>query len=163
MLREVRLPPVPGRLLLTAMPGRDGPLEDELAEIARCSRVVVLTTDEEIAAKSPLYGEWLAARPVDASPPFVRYPIGDFRVPDDPDAFLGLAREIASRVQAGESVVVHCAAGIGRTGMFATCVLIALGVGRDDALAAVDRAGSGPETPEQRELIAGAARRPRAP
>ena len=70
-------------------------------------------------------------------------------------AFWELAAAIAEAVRYGEQVLVHCAGGIGRTGMFACAVLIRLGYTPDDAEAAVRKAGSGPETAEQKALVYG--------
>ena len=52
-------------------------------------------------------------------------------------------------------MLVHCAAGFGRSGTVAVCTLVALGVGRREALerVATDRPGAGPEVGAQRELV----------
>lgn len=77
----------------------------------------------------------------------------DFSVPKDRAAFLDLVGSIASGLQAGERVLIHCGAGIGRTGTLAVCVLMALGMSHSEAYRAVRGAGSHPETPEQEELV----------
>ena len=48
---------------------------------------------------------------------------------------------------------MHCHAGIGRTGTFSTCVLLALGLSAAEADDAVREAGSQPEILAQRQLI----------
>ena len=56
-------------------------------------------------------------------------------------------------LSAGRRVLIHCGAGIGRTGTLAVCVLVALGQTRAEAEAVVRAAGSQPETPEQHALV----------
>ena len=60
---------------------------------------------------------------------------------------------MADTVRAGGVVLVHCAAGIGRTGTAAACVLKALGLEADEALARVRSAGSNPQNAEQSGLV----------
>ena len=45
-------------------------------------------------------------------------PVADFHAPDDPQAFEAGIEAVIERVMAGDNVVIHCHAGIGRTGMF---------------------------------------------
>jgi protein-tyrosine phosphatase len=60
---------------------------------------------------------------------------------------------VADDLRAGESVLLHCAAGIGRTGTAAACVLKSLGLTRDEALERVRAAGSDPQSAAQSGLI----------
>jgi protein-tyrosine phosphatase len=71
--------------------------------------------------------------------------------------------ELVRRLDDDEHLLMHCAAGIGRTGTMATCLLMELGMGRDEALAhvAAHRPMAGPEVGAQIELVnSWAARRP---
>lgn len=85
---------------------------------------------------------------------FVEFPIPDFSVPDA-DALLSLAQRIAKAVRKGDYVVVHCRGGIGRSGVVAGAVLIAMGAGADEAMRLVSEARGvpAPETEEQRSLL----------
>ena len=154
MLRKVLLPTaVPGNLFLHSMPGRREPL----AAVWRATKAVAIDTivclapPSEMRAKSPEYADALNGGSV---PGRVRtFEIPDFGVPVDRNAFVSFAAEIAGQLQSGDSVLVHCGAGIGRTGTFAACVLMALGMNPEAARDAVETAGSAPETSEQQELV----------
>ena len=154
MFRHVVLPPdIDGALYLHSMPGRYEPLSASLAEIAdkNVAAIICLTPLEEIEEKSPEYAAAIAAGTIPVER--VAMPIEDYGVPQDTAAFVALMEDVAHRLQAGENLLVHCAGGIGRTGTFATGVLMALHVTLNDALDAVQMAGSEPETDKQQELL----------
>ncbi len=153
-LREVHLPrEVSGRLFLCEMLGRYGPLEGYERELAEAGvhRVVCLAPVEEVRGMSPDYARKLEQGefPVPVDP----FPIPDHGIPRDPEALLELAGQLAARLRDGQRVLVHCAAGIGRTGTVAVCVLAALGLPPDDAWRKVQQAGSSPEPGPQEALV----------
>jgi protein-tyrosine phosphatase len=152
MLRRVQLP-VSGTLYLHSMPGRRERFTDVAAEIERCgvSRVICLASVDEIAKKSPDYAKALVTGATWKHDPL---PIPDYGVPVDTGAFWTHAEGVALALSAGERILVHCGAGIGRTGTYAVAVARKLGLSFDDALAVVNDAGSRPETAEQRALVA---------
>src|SRR5919109_4460506 len=154
MFRAVELPEgLAGRLFLHSMPGRYEAYEDARQEIAtyQLTRVVCLAPLAEVKTKSPLYAQAIeAARP---SWKQEMFPVSDYGIPEDRDTFWHLAQRLATGLQSGERMLIHCGAGIGRTGTLAICVLLALGVTADDARAAVEAAGSSPETSAQLEVI----------
>jgi protein-tyrosine phosphatase len=113
--------------------------------------IICLTGDDEIREKSPLYWEAIEGGILPAER--LSYPIEDFGAPEDGPDFLSFLETTAGYSKTGKSLLVHCAYGMGRTGLFAVCLLLALGFELKDAMALVLEAGSDPETPEQREFV----------
>jgi protein-tyrosine phosphatase len=66
-----------------------------------------------------------------------------------------LVAELVERLHSGQTLLVHCGAGIGRAGTLAACVLMGLGVPKDDALSTVAAARpmAGPEAGAQLDLV----------
>jgi len=152
--REVRLSnTVPGRLLLHSMPGRYEPLDDTREEVRRLrvSKIICLAPLNEIRAKSPDYAQALSAGAVPCA--LSMFPVCDYQAPDDEAAFRQVAIEVAKSLGRGENVLVHCGAGIGRTGMFAIAILMVLGLHDRDARRRVADAGSSPERAAQEEAL----------
>lgn len=160
MFREVTLTGLaPGRLLLHSIPGAREPLDAAWAQAKaeRVDAIVRLTELHETRSRSPSYAAALESNEV----PFTVLPceVPDHGVPAEPDAFWSQTCAVASRLRAGEVILIHCNAGIGRTGTFAAAVLVALGRPVDAAIRAVTSAGSVPETDAQAALIAWCASR----
>lgn len=126
---------------------------DHLALVAETAAdtVVCLVERHELAVRYDAYVEWLD-RERDGRA--IWWPIPDLHVPPLV-ATVTIVGDIAARLRSGDSVLVHCAAGMGRTGTVAACVLIALGQRVEDALWCVSaaRPGAGPEVGAQRELV----------
>jgi atypical dual specificity phosphatase len=62
-------------------------------------------------------------------------PVPDFHAPT-PEQLTTAVKAVKEAVAAGESVAIHCAAGLGRSGTVAACYLVDLG---DDWMAAIER------------------------
>ena len=153
-MRPVVLPTgVPGTLWLSSMPGRLDPWSAFEADARRVGLglVVCLTPREEIAELSPAYH----AAVTQGTMPFawLNLPLRNFGVPDDPPAFRREIGSIADQLRHGEGVMLHCAAGLGRTGTAAACVLKALGASSTEALDRVREAGSNPQNAKQSGLV----------
>ena len=119
---------------------------------AGIGHVLCLNGAAEIAQKSPAYAALLQSG---AAPWQVHaHPVEDFSVPDDLGAFAAWLGLQAARLRAGETLLLHCGAGIGRTGMTALGLLGALGMAPAEAAARVYAAGSHPETEAQRDAVA---------
>jgi protein-tyrosine phosphatase len=71
---------------------------------------------------------------------FVSFPIPDRGVPSNSVEFAKLVTALEHRLRSGESVAVHCRAGIGRSGLLGACVLGAFGVDPDSAFGMLSRA-----------------------
>ena len=142
----------PGKVYLHSMPGRHENWEDfvRAATATRISDIVCLTAINEIAEKSPTYEKALQN-----DFPYTThcFPIPDFGVPERRNEFFLFIASVAKIVREGRHILIHCGAGIGRTGMVASCLLLALGCRIDEARHAVASAGSGPETSEQRNFV----------
>jgi protein-tyrosine phosphatase len=154
LLRPVALPETArGALWLHSMPGRREAWERFVAEAqaARLGLIVCLTPRHELASLSPAYD---AALRSDTLPTrWQHLPMRDFGLADNLVAFRDGIVALARQVDAGEVVLLHCAAGIGRTGTAAACLLKSLGLARDEALQRVRDAGSSSESAAQSGLI----------
>jgi protein-tyrosine phosphatase len=160
MFRRVDLPArVPGRLLLHSMPGRFEAIERVWHQVRNeaVRAIVCLTEIYEIRLKSSKYAEALEAGTVPCS--VLPFEIREGGAPEDRHAFWALANDVANRLQSGESVLIHCAGGVGRTAMLAISVLLALGEPINEAESVVSLAGSTVETMPQIEMLSWCASR----
>jgi len=153
-LRPVDLPPtVRGSLWLSGMPGRYGTWREfeDKARANGLAMVVCLTPRDEIDELAPDYGA--AVRRGTSSFEWVNLPVPNFGVPPNAQVFREAIERIASRIGKGDSVLMHCAAGMGRTGSAAACVLKALGLSTEEALERVRSAGSNPQNAAQSGFV----------
>lgn len=154
LFRTVTLPPaVTGVLYLHSLPGRYEPLATVFTEckVLGISTIICLVPQDEISVKSPDYAQ--AIENHDFPCRLLWFPIADFGVPDDPASFVELVRSWAELLRQGHKMMLHCAAGIGRTGTAACCLALELGWSLEQAVAMVSAAGAGPERPEQEALV----------
>src|SRR6218665_2275217 len=141
------LPPTsPGTPWFRSMPGRLeswGAFLDE-ARARQLHLVVCLNPLEEVAQLSPSYHKAIA----EGRLPFrwQHLPMRDFGLGADPAAFRQGVEQLSHSLVLGDQVLLHCAAGIGRTGRVAACVLKNLGLSADQALREVRGAGSNPQS-----------------
>ena len=153
-LRPLPLPAdVAGRVWLSSMPGRFEPWERFVADAraAGVTRVVCLTPLHELQGVSPDYHRALEGDTFPSG--WIHLPMRDFGVAFEADAFKSGVAQLAQAVRGGDSLLLHCAAGIGRTGTTAACLLKRLGASTPVALQRVRDAGSNPESALQRGLI----------
>lgn len=144
------VPGVPGALWLC---GKHLIGADPQAALERvgAQRVICLTERHEIAERYPNYLEWLT----DPTEQRARwFPIPDLHAPSL-TATLGLLEDLDGVLDSGDSVILHCAAGFGRSGTLAAGALIWRGAAVAEAVAAVAAARplAGPEAGAQHALL----------
>jgi len=142
-----------GRVWLSSMPGRLEPWAEFLAEARGkgLHDVLCLNPLFEIERLSPAYARAIR----DGGLPFewIHLPMQDFGIAAEAEAYRDTVVRMAERVRGGRSLLLHCAAGIGRTGTTAACLLKHLGTLTPLALRRVREAGSNPESALQQGLI----------
>ena len=116
-----------GRLGMTGIAGAAN-----LERADRVDRLVLFVEDHELAyAGASNIEATLAAQGIELE----RHPIPDMGVPRDPAAFARLLDETRSAVIGGETAVVACFGGFGRTGTAVSCLLVDAGLTADEAIA----------------------------
>lgn len=134
-----------GKLGMTLCPGRNsigrtGDYQRDLrADLTRLrdvhgAKVLVCTIErhEFRSQKIEAYFEIAKELGIDV----LWYPVVDGSTPRHIGKFRKLVREMVRRMRYGDNVVVHCKAGLGRTGTFAACVLTRLGYSPSAAIEA---------------------------
>jgi protein-tyrosine phosphatase len=147
---RIPLPDSAGELWLCGKHVTGPDAEAAMARV-RATTIVCLNERHELEDRYPDYVAWLVAHRDDRA---VWYPIPDLHAPDV-EGVVPFLDELRRRLDAGERVLMHCGAGIGRAGTMAACVLMMMDVDPDDALAIVGehRPMAGPEAGAQQELI----------
>lgn len=131
----VRIPlDVPGRLFASPMPyGPYDPFNQLIREYRRnrVNVVVPLVTDEEMAKKAARnLPKVYAGEQIDV----IRFPIPDLTSPSLAEVTQSIEK-IVGELRAGKRVVVHCNAGLGRTGVVLACILCRIsGMSGNDAI-----------------------------
>jgi len=133
----------PGRLGMTFLPGkryvgwtgdhwRD--LEADarrLREHWRIDALLLLVEDHELEMTGvPDIVEAMERQGVEV----LRHPVRDMDVPDDPIAYRATLDRVLQRLRGGQSVVVACRGGLGRTGTAVGCLLREGGLSGPDAV-----------------------------
>lgn len=86
---------------------------------------------------------------------FVANPIPDRGLPRSVNDFASFTRRLYHEIAGGENAVVHCRAGIGRTGLVAAGVLLHAGFDPEEAFAHISksRGVNVPDTDDQRDWL----------
>ncbi len=156
MFRKVNLPDdVTGLLYLHSMPGRYEDWNKFVSEVhvKAINFIVCLVSEVEIQSKSTTYAKARSNQTLLCQTE--NFPIKDFSAPP-PDCrakFKEFIGRIVGNLRLGKNILIHCGAGIGRTGTVAICVLLEIGVRDIEAKQIVKIAGAHPEVPDQEDLI----------
>ena len=144
-----------GRLYLHSMPGRYESWSNlvSAATDLDVTYILCLAPDEEIKKKSPDYHQALIV----GEHPFKIYhfPIKNYGVPsvaEIPD-LINILGKIQRLLKAEQVVLIHCAGGIGRTGMIAALLLVHLAYTVEEAIRIIKNVGSSVETDEQKNFL----------
>ena len=150
-LDQVPVAGSPGQLWLCGKHVVGADPEAALDRVGGRATMVCLNQRHELEDRYPRYVEWLQEHRGGRA---VWFPIADLHAPA-----LGEVRpfldDAVGRLDAGEHLLVHCGAGIGRAGTIAVCILMLHGLTTADALAlvAAHRPMAGPEVGAQRQLV----------
>lgn len=139
----------PGRLFVASFTDV-GPDPDAALDGAGADVLVCLIEEYEIHLRFPAFVTWLDEHPGRSA----HWPIPDWgTVPDD--ELLEIVDDVVARLRDGRGVILHCGAGIGRTGVVATLALVSLGMPPDEAPGWVraHRGGAGPDSTAQMEQL----------
>ena len=150
---RIPLPSTDGALWLCGRADIATDPDATLAWADGATTAVCLNPIDELEVRFANYVEWLKQNRGGKA---LWFPIGNFGAPSLESA-LPFLRLITARLERGEGVVMHCAAGQGRAGTIAVCVLILLGASKDEALRTVasQRAFAGPGEFSQHALVNG--------
>lgn len=154
---------LPGKVGLTLAPGVkhqhpdvfwDRDLEKDLrrlsAEYGTTLLVTLIEEHEFETLRVPRLREQVRAHSIQQ----LWFPIRDMSVPPSMEEFAGLVGQIIERAREGQTIVIHCMAGLGRAGLVAACCLVALGFTPDEAIKEVREVRPGSlQTPQQAEYI----------
>jgi protein-tyrosine phosphatase len=140
-----------GRLAIATRPRGGDWLEDETNGWRRAGiDVVISLLESDEADQLDLDDERRAAESNGIR--FISFPIPDRGVPASVSAAMSLMTGVASALEEGKNVAVHCRQGIGRSGLIAAGILATCGMQPDQAIEIVSAARGLPipETPDQR-------------
>ena len=128
-----------------------GPDPEAALRKTGATSAVCLSQERELADRYPDYVAWLAAN---AGGRAVWFPVPDLHAPEA-ELAAELVDGLRRRIEAGDVLLVHCGAGIGRAGTIAAALLMSMGVDLDEAVAivAANRPMAGPEAGAQRDML----------
>ncbi|WP_315798504.1 hypothetical protein [Bradyrhizobium sp. SZCCHNRI3043] len=144
--------PIAGRLAIAARPRAEDWLADDIAAWVGEGIAVVVSLLEPVEIHD-LGLQREAALCQSHGMAFLSFPVLDRGLPDSRSAAVRLAEGLAVRLTGGETVLIHCRAGIGRSAVIAACVMIRLGIHGAEAFdrIAAARGVRVPDTEDQRE------------
>ena len=147
--------PAHPRLGILPCPRGGNRLEDEVASLKRQGTdvlVSMLTEEETEELELQDEADSCARNAIE----FVSFPVPDREVPAHYDSFVSFVELLLNRLAEGRRIAIHCFAGIGRSGVAASCLLVAQGVPPEEAIRVLSsaRGTSVPYTDDQENWIA---------
>ncbi len=144
----------PLRLGMMARPRSGDWLSDEISgwQCAGIKIIVSLLESHEVRELGLADEKSLC---VESDIDFLTFPVPDRGTPKSVSKTASLVTELVSRLRRGDSVGIHCRAGIGRSGLLSACVLLQLGMPLAEVFPALTRARKVPvpDTPAQVEWV----------
>ena len=143
-----------GQLSVMAKPVSGEYIEDEFSAIAKegINLVVsLLEKHEEYSVGLSCEEELCNKNAIE----FLSFPIPDRGLPESIRSFSALTKGLYSQINSGTNVVVHCRAGIGRTGIVSAGILLHSGMSSDAAFQLISerRGVEVPDTEEQKAWV----------
>ncbi len=128
----------PGRIGLCRLPGRSGALQADVSQIVAWRPAFVVSLTEAVEMEE-LGASGLERLLADAGLAWRHFPIEDYGVPASAaeERWSALSAELHSALDAGQSVLVHCRGGLGRSGMAAARLIAERGTRAEGAIARV--------------------------
>lgn len=141
-------------LAIVMRPRGDDWLKDDLTRLQHAGIQIIVSTVEDWEARSlGLAREAELAQSVGLR--FVSYPMQDRSTPANLEDFRRFVKSLATCLESGDKIGVHCRGCIGRSTVVTACTLITMGWSAEDALQAIKiaREFPVPDTDEQRAWI----------
>ncbi len=143
-----------GFIAIMAHPSLEPEAAASIANIARLNiRLVVSLLEPAEARRLGLDAERSAVKAHGME--YISFPIPDMGLPSSVDDFARLTFTLFTQINVGANTLVHCRAGIGRSGLFSAGVLLHVGMSAEEAFDYVSqmRGLRVPETPEQHQWL----------
>lgn len=149
-LRWIRGIELPARLTVSARPYGGDVLIDEIVNWKKCGVTTVvsaLEVREELRLGLEAERELCKQNGLQ----FLSFPIRDHSVPESIIGVHTLAQDLDVRLNAGEGVLIHCFAGLGRSVTLAACVMALRGIPPDFSFEWIGEARCERNLPEKAE------------
>ncbi|OGR89006.1 MAG: hypothetical protein A2992_07075 [Elusimicrobia bacterium RIFCSPLOWO2_01_FULL_59_12] len=129
----------PGRLAIMPRPRGGVQLVDEVLALREenVDVLVSLLSPEEVEEWT-LQQEHIVCKAQGIE--FIHFPVPDHGVPEVNQNSIQLIQSLVNKLARGESIVLHCRMGVGRSSLLAACVLAARGVRVDSAFSRIAEA-----------------------
>jgi protein-tyrosine phosphatase len=142
-----------GEILLSRMPGSVTHIDDDVTKIVALNSACVLTlTPQEVLIRHG--GHRLSSLLMNEGIEWHHFPIIDYAtpLPSQDRVWSELSERMHDHLNNNRSILVHCYAGVGRSGMIALRLLVERGANPEDALTQIRKVRPGAvERPAQYE------------